>query len=159
MSLSIGKGAALAVPRFQSALRKLASHGADALKPQVVTAADATSSHWKPALISNRVANVLRKQAMLEGTYGTFNWETLRGWDAAWDVELATRRSKGSGRIKLRPPNKASRQRNRERRAMKIEANMQDMDERIETYYQEKRDAKPVKTFENYYKKLMQTQR
>jgi hypothetical protein len=156
MSLSLGKGN----PRFQSALKKLAVQGSAALKPQLVQSQDkATGSHWKPALISNRVASVLRKQAVQEGTYGSFNTETLRGWDTQWDVDLATIRSQGSGRIKLRPPNKTSRQRTREKRATKIETTMQDMDVRIEAYYQEKRNAKPAKTFENNYKQQMVVKR
>ncbi|GKY97288.1 hypothetical protein MPSEU_000687200 [Mayamaea pseudoterrestris] len=156
MSLFVGKGVAVAVPRFKSALKKLAVQGSEALKPQHVPSADmASRSHWKPALISNRIASVLRKQAVREGTYGSFNTETLTGWDAQWDVELASIRSQGSGRIQIRPPNKTSRQRTREKRATKIETTMQDMNERIESYYQEKHSAKPAKTFENNYKQQM----
>lgn len=156
MSLAIGKGVASVAPKFKAALKKLAHQGSDALRPQLIVSQDATSSHWKPPLISNRVANVLRKQAINEGTYGSFDTEALRGWDAQWDVDLASSRSKGTGRIKIRPPNKTSRQRTRETRAKKLEATMQDMDGRIETYYQGKQNAKPAKSFENFHKQLMQ---
>ena len=161
MTMSLGKGAVVAVPRFQSALRKLAVQGSAALKPALISSPDDTTAaaHWKPALISNRVASVLRKQAIQEGTYGSFNTATLRGWDSNWDVELATARSKGSGRIKLRPPNKTSRQRTREKRAAKIESTMQDMGDRIETYYLDKQKAKPASTFENNYKQQMLVKR
>jgi hypothetical protein len=152
----------MAAPRFQSALKKLATSGSAALKPQLVASADgvgAAGSHWKPPLISSRVASLLRKQSIHEGTYGSFDAETLKGWDAQWDLDLATSRSQGSGRLKLRPPNKTSRQRTREKRATKIDTTMLDMKERIEAHYQEKRNAKPPTTFESRYKQQMVVKR
>jgi hypothetical protein len=153
MSYAVGRAAKVAVPRFKSALKNLSINGVDALKPKLITGE--FSNHWKPPLISSRVANVLRKQAVQAGTYGSFDKVNLIGWDSAWDVELAASKSQGQGRIHLRPPNKTSRQRTREKRARKIEATMEDMDGRIEEYYRTKQNAKPAKTFENSYKQQM----
>jgi len=163
--------------RFPSALRKLASQGVDALRPTYVMKSEtdpyqnsrgtnSTSLEegvWRPPAISRRIANVLRKQAITEGTYGSFNVETLRGWDPKWDLLLATFQYKhemaGAGRVRMTPPKKASHHRSRERRAKTIEQKMQDMDQRIETYHQERHNAKPPDTFENRYKKVMRVKR
>jgi hypothetical protein len=151
------KGLEVVVPRFRSALKKLASNGVEALKPQQI--AGDVISHWKPPVVPNRIASVLRKQAVQDGTYGAFDVETLQGWESSWDVELAKHKSKGQGRIKLRPGNKTSRQRTREKRATKIETSLQEIDQRIEQYYQDKKNAKPSKTFENNYKRQMHVKR
>lgn len=144
--------------RFQSALRKLSQQGADALKPQLVVTSSAMDERfWMPPAISKRKANVLRKQALAEGTYGSF--DGTRGWDPAWDVEMARSKSQGQGRIRMRVPKSTTRQRTREQRAVKIERAMEGMDERIEQYYEDKQDAKPERTFENYYKQLMRVKK
>ena len=153
------KAAAAAVPRFRSALKKLSQHGVDALMPKLIVHDDVGKQNWRPPLISNRVANVLRKQAVREGTYGSFNTETLKGWDSAWDVELAKAKARGQGRHRLKVPKKAKRHRTREERAAKIEKKMEGMDERIEEYYVEKHSKKPPRSFENYYKKLMRVKK
>jgi hypothetical protein len=148
---------AIAVTRFRSAVRKLTQHGVQALSPQLqVTGEAAEDRTWRPPAISNRIANVLRKQAVNDETYGVFNTETGVGWDPQWDVDLAKSRSAGgAGRYRQGVRKHASRVRTREKRAQKIESNMEGMDERMEAYYAEKAGRKPPKTFENLYKKLM----
>jgi hypothetical protein len=97
----------------------------------------------------------MRKQAVRDGTYGTFDTETGAGWDSAWDLQLAKDSPEGSGRYRQGVHKKFSRVRSREMRAQKIEKNMEGMDQRMEDYYAEKAKRKPAKTFENVYKKLM----
>lgn len=160
MSSTVGrKVVAAAAPRFQSALRKLADRGVEALKPQKMIYQDGEKVVWRGPAISNRIANALRKTAKKEGTYGSFNPETLTGWDAQWDIDLEIAKAQGRGRTRLTVPKKSSRQRSRETRARKIEQNMEGMEDRIEQFYEERLANKPPKTFENYYKNLMRVKR
>ena len=109
-------------------------------------------------MLSNRIAKVIRKQAIRDGTYGTF--ENGTGWDSAWDVELSRSKPRGQGRLThMRVPKLPKYQRTREERARKIEEKMEGMDERMDQYHMEKQDAKPAETFENLYKKLMQVKK
>lgn len=159
MSSSIGRKAFTeGAPRFHSALKKLADRGDEALKPQrVVYAADKVV--WRGPAISNRIANVLRKTAIRDGSYGSFDTQTLKGWDAQWDINLEIAKPRGNGRHRLRVPNKTGRQRTREARAVKIAKNMEGMHERIEEFYAEKQANKPAESFENMYKKLMRARK
>jgi hypothetical protein len=43
---------------------------------------------WHKPKVSRRRANVLRKRAIRDGTYGTFSIDTWEGWDPAWDSGL-----------------------------------------------------------------------
>jgi hypothetical protein len=149
-----------ATPRFQSALRKLSRHGVDALKPALVAAENPMKDdRWRPPAISNRVAKVLRKQAIRDGTYGSFQ-EAVGGWDPAWDVELARVKPAGQGRLpQNRVPKKPKYQRTREARALKIESKMEGMDERMDAYHVDKHGAKPARTFENLHKSLMRVKK
>jgi hypothetical protein len=158
--MSTPKVVAVAVPRFRSALKKLSQHGGAALQPQKFVVGDESEQtnkleRWRKPKISKRVANVLRKQAVANGVYGSFDASSGIGWDPAWDVELEKGRPGGQGRYKLRVPKQKTHQRTREQRAVNIEKKMEGMDERIEEYYQEKQAAKPAKTFENTVKNLM----
>lgn len=161
MSTTRLASAAGRVPRFQSALRKLANEGVQALKPQFVVptqdsgAINPIPGRWQSARVSKRVANLIRKQAILGGTYGSFDSESKIGWDPAWDVELAVSSPRGQGRQPQQvAPKGTSRDRTREQRAIKIESKMEGMDERIEAYYEEKHKSKPARTFENHFKAL-----
>lgn len=157
-SLMASKGlAAVVTPRFRSAARKLSRKGVDALKPQKVTVVDRwgmEEEKWRRPSISRRKANVLRKEAISQGNYGSFDASTGIGWDPHWDLDLEKAKSKGSGRLRITPPKKAARQRNREERALKVEKNMADMDQKIDEYHLAKQQAKPPKTFENKYKAM-----
>ena len=154
MSSSISRKAfAEGAPRFHSALKKLAARGVQALQPQRHVVDEQV--FWRPAPISNRIASVLRKTAIREGSYGIFDTQTLKGWDPQWDIDLEIAKARGHGRHRLRVPKKTSRQRTRETRARKIEANMDGMMERMEQFHAEKQAKKPPETTENMYKKLM----
>jgi Mitochondrial ribosomal protein mL59 len=148
--------AAAAAPRFRSALQKLSQHGAEALKPQLIV--NDTDRIWKAPLISNRIANVLRKQALNDGTFGTFNTETRIGWDPSWDIEVAKGKPRGQGRYQMKVPKKSKRERTREKRASKIETNMEGMDERMEALWADRQTKKPKKDFETKYKSMMKVQ-
>jgi hypothetical protein len=142
-----------------SARKKLAENGAAALQPTVVVHEDRTQT-WFRADIPKRVANSLRKESIREGTYGSFDTQTLKGWDPAWDVELAINKSKktngGDGRIRIRKPKGKKRERTREDRALKIEKALVGMEERIEEVHKARIDSKPNTTsFEYKYKKAM----
>jgi hypothetical protein len=154
--MSVSGAAAVAVPRFRSAVRKLAQHGVQALQPQLQVRGEAAEDRsWRPPAISGRIASVIRKQAVRDGSFGAFDKETGAGWDPLWDVELAKSRSAGSGRYRQGVHKHSSRVRSREKRAQKIEKNMEGMDQRMEAYLAEKAGRKPANTFENMYKKLM----
>lgn len=159
MSSSIGRKAFTeGAPRFHSALKKLADRGVEALKPQRVEYA-ADKVVWRGPAISNRIASVLRKTAIRDGCYGSFDTQTLKGWDAQWDIDLEIAKPRGNGRQRLRVPKKTGRQRTREARAVKIEKTMEGMQERIEEFYAEKQASKPAESFENMYKKLMRARK
>ena len=103
---------------------------------------------------------MLRKEAIRDGTYGSFDAEKGTGWDSAWDVELAMANPRGLGRYNaLRIPKKSAQRRSREERAQKIEAKMEGMDERMEELQAEKHRNKPPKTFESTYKELMRVKK
>ncbi|CAB9512789.1 expressed unknown protein [Seminavis robusta] len=141
--------------KLPAAVRKLCQHGVEALKPQLIKNSNTRlSQHWNPPAIPKRSQSMLRKRAVREGTYGSFDATTGKGWDPAWDIELAkTGNGGGNGRIRLRPNKKTSRDRTREQRAQKIEKTMEDMDEQIAQYYMDRKAEKPVKDFEWYFKK------
>jgi hypothetical protein len=139
--------------KFLAARKRLAWFGVDALLPSVhpkykdgeqdVNKLSVKERVWHPPMISSRKINVLRKIAKVEGTYGSFDPETLRGWDPQWDVALALQRTRGTGRyMTLRKPKLASRHRTREERAQKIEAAMVGMDERMEAMQAERIEKK-----------------
>ena len=128
---------------MSSAVRWLCRLGAEALKPQFV------ENSWQKPKISRRVAAVLRKHAVVEGSYGSFDPETGKGWDPKWD-EL-----RQIGTMQLRPPKLTKRQRTRETRALKIEGLLEGMDKKIDDHYRKVREKKTkVRSFENLYKKL-----
>lgn len=159
-SLSIARAA---VPRFQSAVRQLQKNGVDALKPHLaVNDADPTSydrRHWRKPAISKRKIAVLRKQAMVDGTYGTFDSETGIGWDSNWDTELSSSKQKGMGRIRLTAPKLTKRYRTRATRADKIEQRLIGMDDRIDELHASRQKLKVPDSFEKTYKKMMKGER
>lgn len=146
-------------PRFHSALKKLAQHGVAALQPVRTVRPETDKVVWRGAPISGRIAAVLRKTAVKEGTFGSFDAERLRGWDPAWDVDLAVAKVRGRGRHRLRPPKTTKATRTREERARKIEKNMEGMAKRIEEFHAEKAANKPPRTFENTFKNLTKSRR
>ena len=135
--------AASGAKNMRSAAKWLCRVGEEALKPQKV------NEVWKKPKISKRIAGVLRKQAIQEGTFGSFDPETGKGWDPKWDSLRQT------GTMQLRPPKLNTRQRTREQRATKIEKLMEDMDEKIDAHYDKLKEGRTKeRTFENWYKDL-----
>ncbi len=157
---------------MRSALRKLCHVGAQALQPTKVvhgttasttpstTTTATTTTSWAKPRISKRVAKVLRKQALRNGTYGTFDTTTGVGWDAGWDQHVIMNQphhhhgttTTTTHLPRMHPPKQTSRERTREARAKKIETLLEPVDEHIEQYYQRKADRKPPKSFENTFK-------
>lgn len=123
-----------------SCIRKLCKFGEEALKPQFV------NERWRPPAVKARQAARIRKVALIEGTYGSFDFETGRGWDPAWDKP---------GKIgRLQRPKETKRERTRESRALKIENLMENMDTKVEQYREELEKRKPPEGIESYLKKL-----
>ena len=154
MAEPLVKNLATQAPRFKSVVRKLAQHGSAALQPQVLVN-DAQQRVFLAPMISKRVANTLRKQAIRDGTFGSFDGYTGIGWDPQWDVDVAVRKTQGQGRHRVQPPKKSKRERTRESRAEKIEEKMEGMDERLEEVWATRHANKPSNTFENRYKAMM----
>ena len=138
---------------MRAALRHLCRHGENALKSQkVVTEAVVINNHiakparevWRRPKVSKRVANVIRKNAIKNGTYGSFCDKTGTGWNAEWDLVLQQHRHEVTRFGGMKPSKKTARERNREERALKLEQNLEKRLELIEEYYTEK-EASRVK--------------
>ena len=127
--------------QLPSAIRKLCAKGGEALLPQFV------NGRWRGAAISARVASRIRKMALIENTFGSFDRETGKGWDPAWDIPRKIQR--------IRPDKETKRVRTREMRAQKIESLIESMDDKIDEYRKEKIDKKPVMGIENVIKRMM----
>ena len=114
---------------------------------------------WRRPLLSKRVANTIRKQAIEEGTYGTFDVATGKGWDPVWDLTLykshySAIRPAPFG--KLQPSKKTSRERSREQRAQKIETNLSNNRQAMEEYYVEKEQSRvQAQNFEARFKRML----
>jgi hypothetical protein len=158
--------------RFRSDRTKLSRFGVDALLPHArpkypdispdipVASLPTKERVWIPPAISNRRRNVLRKMAILEGTYGKYDPATGVGWDPEWDLTLAKSNPKGLGRYtQIRKPKLTARQRSRESRALKIEEQMKDMDARMEELQAQRHKNKPVMTMERKIKEAMKVKK
>lgn len=124
------------IPR---AVRMLAEFGADALRRSH------QGGKYIAPKVSRRVAAVLRKRAILHGTYGSFD-PKLGGWDPAWDTPRKI--------VTMRPHKGHKRERNRAERAAKITKAMEGMPARVEKYRQEAQDRKPVKGLRYFIKRI-----
>jgi hypothetical protein len=156
--------AAASVVRFGSALRQLQRHGVQALQPTPVPVVRPSHGHnstntktplfrWQKPVVSRRVARVLRKQAIVDGSY--YNKEDNSCMFPVFDEAMARAQGRGQGRLpQLRVPKKASRQRTREERALKLERNMIGMDDRMQELWASSKGKKPPPSFENLYKSL-----
>jgi hypothetical protein len=141
------------VPRFGREVASLGADGVKALLPSTY-AKDQVTTHWTSPAISARKAAIMRKQAVRDGSYGTFNSETGQGWLAQWDIDVALQKPRGQGRHRTRVPKKTKRMRTREERARKIEEKMVGMEERVEKMWWDRVSVKEVETFETMYKRL-----
>lgn len=150
---------------MRSALRHLCEKGADALKPlKILRPALQIESHiaqpakqiWQSPIVSKRVANAIRKKALRDGTYGSFDTQTGAGWDPSWDLVLKSSQYRVSRYGGVLPAKKTSRERNREERAQKLEEQLEIRLEKIEEYYTGKEESRiQDKSFEAHYKRLL----
>ena len=86
----------------------------------------------------------LRRRAIIDGTYGTWDPETGRGWDASWDKPhtptlYGGREFKGS-----------KRSRTKRERVARIDKAMADMPKKIEEYKQSILDGKEKSIYQKY---------
>ena len=150
---------------MRAALRNLCEKGAEALKPQKILRppvqieshiAQPAKQIWRSPIVSKRVANSIRKKALWDGTYGSFDTETGAGWDPSWDLLLKSSQYKVSRYGGILPPKKTSRERSREERAQVLEEQLESRLEKIEEYYTEKEESRVQDmSFEAQYKRLL----
>lgn len=155
--------------KVRSALRNLHKFGADALKPSKLNN-DITSQHpfnqrqiWRKPLVSKRVAKRLRKKAIREGTYGSYDATTGVGWDVNWDTPGTSTSTVTNGNniawMKIRPHKETKRERTREARAKKIEDMLTTADDKILDYRRAEIEKKPEPGIENVIKNMMKKSR
>ena len=130
----------------QGVLKKLAQHGAAALKPRQVPTAPGQVNPWRRPLVSRREAAVARKEALRNGTFGTFDPEK-GGWLREWDPVRAPR--------VLIPPKGHKRDRTRAERFRNVEARLQDMPRLIEEHRKTVQARKPPPGVETLLKRLV----
>eukprot|EP00536_Pseudo-nitzschia_multiseries_P006888 jgi/Psemu1/286753/fgenesh1_pg.153_\ len=150
---------------MRAALRHLCQQGEQALKPQKVVAEASVSFHqhiskparevWRRPKVSKRVANDIRKQALKNGTYGSFCDKTGVGWNPEWDVVLQQHRFETNRFAGVKPAKNTSRERSREERAERLEKNLEGRLEAIEEHYSEKEASRiQDKSFEARMKRM-----
>ena len=130
----------------QGVIKKLAQHGAAALKPRKVPTAPGQVNPWRRPLVSRREAAIARKQALRDGTFGTFDPEK-GGWLREWDPVRAPR--------VLIPPKGHKRDRTRAERFRNVEARLQDMPRLIEEHRKAVQARKPPPGVETLLKRLV----
>ena len=130
----------------QGVIKKLALHGAGALKPRKVPTQLGQVNPWRRPLVSRREAAVARKQALRDGTFGTFDPEK-GGWLREWDPVRAPR--------VLIPPKGHKRDRTRAERFRNVEARLQDMPRLIEEHRKTVQARKPPPGVETLLKRLV----
>ncbi len=152
--------------KIPGALRKLYRYGSDALKPtKIMEELPTKRQRWQKPLVSKRVANTLRKKAIRNGTFGTYDPETGVGWDKHWDVgsdttsssENMNKHTLNEGQLEwmnLRPRKETKRERTREARAKKIEGMLTTADDKILEYRLAEQAKKPIPGVETTIKKL-----
>ena len=97
-------------------IRQLAQHGIEALKPNL------SSGRYQGPMVSPRKAAVVRKRAIIEGTYGTF-CPYFGGWLPEWDKQRKM--------DFIRVPKGHKRERTRAARAETITQAMKEMPNKI----------------------------
>jgi hypothetical protein len=130
----------------QGVLKKLARHGAAALRPRKVPTRPGDVNPWRRPLISGRQAAVARKQALRDGTFGAFD-PVQGGWLAEWDPVKAPR--------VLIPPKGHKRDRTRAERFRNVEARLQDMPRLIAEHRKSVEARKPTPGVETLLKRLV----
>ena len=132
---------------MRAALRHLAKHGAEALKSQkIITQPKEVHGRivkpakeiWLRPVVSKRVGNDLRKKAIREGSFGTFNAETGVGWMPEWDLVLKRNSHRVTRYGGMHPPKKTKRERTRQERAEALDQILETRLEKVEEHYVEK---------------------
>ena len=158
--------------KVPSALRHLHRLGADALKPTKMIP-DAsyhpinTRQKWYKPKVSKRVANTLRKKAIREGTYGSYDAMNGVGWDPSWDLTTTINSNANSSSfnssnipwMEIRPHKESKRERTREARANKIEDMLTMADDKILDYRLAQKEKKPEQGIENLIKNMVKASR
>ena len=150
---------------MRSAVRHLIKNGVEALKPQRMETkavelgnhftAKASQSVWRRPVVSKRVANVIRKQAIHDGTYGIFDADTGLGWDPQWDLALYANQYSVTRFGGIQPSKKTIRERSRAERATKIQENLETRLEKMEEYYNQREGSRvQERGFEATFKRL-----
>ena len=137
--------------RIPSALKHLHTLGVDALRATKIINPAVKRQKWKKPVVSKRIANTLRKTAIRNGTYGSYDPEAGVGWDPKWDEDIQ------NGKInwmQIRPPKETKRERTREERAIKIEKLLEGADGKIVAYKLARLEKKPVPGIQNVLKRM-----
>lgn len=108
-------------------------------------------------MVSKRIAATLRKKAVREGLFGSYDPSTGKGWDPKWDIDSTTTES--NQLPQLRPMKETKRERTREERALKIETLLEQADEKILQHRKQQIDKKPERGIENLLKKMLKNSR
>lgn len=104
------------LPKAPRAIRMLAQHGADALRPSLV------NGLYHGPMVKPRAAAMVKKRAIIEGTVGSF-CPQFGGWLTEWDVQKKVFLPRaGKGHL---------RERNREQRADKITRALGESDKKV----------------------------
>jgi len=125
--------------RVPRTVRLLSDHGMAALMPTMKN-----GKYWAP-MISKRKAAVLRKTAIADGSFGTFD-PTQGGWDSAWDVPKQFHF--------LKPFKGHVRERTRPTRAAVITKAMTGMPDRVAKLRDDVNGRKPKKDFSFMLKRI-----
>ena len=140
--------------KIRSALKQLHKYGADALRPHKVVDPTQKRQKWKRPIVSKRVAATLRKQAIRDGVFGSYDPNTGIGWDPQWDIDSTTTESNQLPWMQIRPHKETKRERTREDRAVKIETLLEGADDKILQYRIAQREKKPERGIEVLLKKM-----
>mmetsp|Transcript_1658 Transcript_1658/g.2528 ORF Transcript_1658/g.2528 Transcript_1658/m.2528 type:complete len:152 (+) Transcript_1658:116-571(+) len=123
--------------------KRLRDHAINALRPQPRN--DGTGRWLRPA-ISRRKWKVARKQAIVNGTYGTFDFEA-GGWLPEWD-EIKEPKV-------LYPTKSKKSDRTRAERVERIDQAMKAMPEKIKEYRAAMQARKPPPGIETFIKRAL----
>jgi len=141
---------------IRSALKKLHVQGIAALQAQPIPDPTSSRQRWKRPIVSRRIANDLRKKAIREGTYGSYDATQGIGWDQSWDEGLFGVKNVGNVNwMEIRGFKETKRERTRESRAMRIEGLLEVADDKIVEFRQKRRDSKPEGGIENVIKRMI----
>ena len=153
----------------KKAIRCLSIHGCDALK-----ASRGPAGSWKAPKVSKRLAAMIRKRAINDGTFGSFDSQrgkhptcaitvastpnandstliratgAVGGWNPAWDAYKKP--------IVRRPPKLRSKERTREDRFQRIHDRLAEQPQKIEENRRSIEEAKPKPGIATLYKRLL----